>query len=297
VSIPVFADDSHPYSVRSRNGGSPAADGRPLTVIDVAIETRRPRIVLRLRADKEILPVVRQTLRALAQSIGAQAEALQDAELAVTEAVANAVRHAYGHGDGWVEVSIEARPAELLVVVRDEGRGMRDPWHDKGRRRGGLGLTVIQSVASDVEIRSKRGVGTEVVMALPGPESEPPEHPADGGSTVEQVTRRLVAMASAQSDLPPARITEALLAAELIARYALDRVAGDTVHIRLDRRSSGIELRVGPLEVDGAAGLLEDARVPVLGSIIERFADQVWAVPHHHAQPDEGEQLAASFLA
>ncbi len=296
MSLPLFTHESNPFSNSSGNGRGP--DGRrDPTVIDVAIETRRPRIELRLRADKDVLPVVRQALRALAQSIGAQPEALQDAELAVTEAVANAVRHAYGHEDGWVDVSIEARAADLLVVVRDEGKGMRDPWHDKGRRRGGLGLTVIQSVANDVEIRSRRGVGTEVVMALPGANGEPPEDPADGDSTVEQVTRRLVAMASAQSDLPPARITEALLAAELIARHALDRVAGDTVHLRLDRLSGGIELKVGPLETDGAAGLLNDARVPVIGSIIERFADRVRVVPRDRARPGDGEQLAASFLA
>jgi anti-sigma regulatory factor (Ser/Thr protein kinase) len=293
----VFADEPDPFSNSSRNGRGPIRERRDLTSIDVTIETGRPRIELRMRADKDILPIVRQTLRALAQSIGAQPEALQDAELAVTEAVANAVRHAYGHGDGRVDVSIEARPDELLVVVRDEGKGMRDPWHDKGRRRGGLGLTVIQSVACDVEIRSKRGVGTEVVMALPGPDGDLSEENGEGGSTVEQVTRRLVAMASAQSDLPPARITEALLAAELIARHALGRVAGDTVHVRLDRLPTGIELKVGPLEVDGTAALLEDARVPVLGSIIERFADDVRAVPPDRARPGDGEQLAASFLA
>lgn len=267
-------------------------------MIDVQIETGRPRLELRVRTHKDGLPLIRQALRALAQSTGAEPESLRDAELAVTEACANAVRHAYRNGDGVFEVTLEARPRELLAIVRDEGRGMRDPWHDRGRERGGLGLTVIESVAHDVEIRSERGVGTEVVMALPGSRYEPADEESFVASaTVEQVVRRLVAMAAAQSDLPAARVTEALLAAEMIARHATERAIGDRVHVRLDRIARGIDLRVGPLEPGGTAAILADADVPPLGSVVERFSDRVWAVPAAESPSGEGEQLAARFLA
>lgn len=297
MSIPVPADEPDPYSHANPNGSGQDPLGGAPTVIDIEIETRRPRLEMRMQAEKDALPLVRQALRALAQSIGADPEGLQDAELALTEACANAVRHAYRDGAGMFDVALEARPRELLAIVRDEGRGMRDPWGDRGRD-GGLGLTVIESIARDVEIRSERGVGTEVVMALPGARYEPiDEESFAPGTTVEQVVRRLVAMAAAQSDLPAGRVTEALLAAEMIARHAADRVAGDRVHVRLDQIAHGIDLRVGPLEAGGTAEILRDADVAVLGSVIERFADRVWAIPAADGSSGEGERLAARFLA
>jgi serine/threonine-protein kinase RsbW len=261
-------------------------------VIRAQIDTRRPRLELRLEADKDRLALVRQALRALAQATGTDAEALHDAELAITEACSNAMRHAYRNGNGFVDVTIEARAAELLIIVRDAGKGMRDPWNDRGRK-GGLGLTVIETVAREVEIRSERGAGTEVVMALPGPAPELYECAGTSDAIAEQVVRRLVAMAAAQADLPPARVTEALLAAELIARHVPDKVTGDCIEVALDRIADGIELRVGPLPSDGATEILADADVPVVGSVIERFADGVWTA----RDGGPGEQLAVHFKA
>lgn len=293
MSIPMFAGEPDPRSYPLSSNGSGPAHSAAQAVILAKIATRRPLLELRLEADKDRLPLVRQALRALAQATGADAEQLQDAELAVTEACANAIQHAYRHGRGFVDVTIEARAAELLVVVRDAGKGMRDPWNDRGRKSG-LGLTVIETVARDVEIRSERGVGTEVVMALPGPDLELFERASTSGAVAEQVLRRLVAMAAAQADLPPARVTEALLAAELIARHVSGKVTGDCIEVALDRVADGIELRVGPLPSDGATEVLAEADVPLVGSVIERFADGVWAARDGFG-PDE--QLAVRFKA
>lgn len=295
MSIPLFAGQPDPRSYPSDNGSGPAA--RPArgsqSVIKAQIDALRPRLELRLEADTDRLPFVRQALRALAEATGTEAEALQDAELAVTEACSNAMRHGYRNGQGFVDLSIEARAGELLVIVRDQGKGMRDPWNDRGRKTG-LGLTVIESVAHDVEIRSERGAGTDVVMALPGPKPERLEGAKTSGAIAEHVVRRLVAMAAAQADMPPARVTEALLAAELIARHAPGKVTGDWVEVALDRVDDGIELRVGPLPSDGAGDILAEADVPMVGSVIERFADRVWAVRDGFG-PDE--QLAVHFKA
>ncbi len=46
--------------------------------------------------------------------------------LAVTEAVTNAVRHAYSGSTGTVTLSAEASPDELVVTVTDEGHGSLD---------------------------------------------------------------------------------------------------------------------------------------------------------------------------
>ncbi len=246
---------------------------------------------MRLRSDKHVLPLVRQALRAVADSAGASHTTLQDAELAVTEASANAVRHAYRNGDGVIEVTIEARSTELLAVVRDRGRGMRGHWRDNARR-GGLGLTVIESVAHDLEIRTERGVGTEVAMALPGLDTARLDDDRLAAMTGEQVIGRFVAMTCAQADLAPAQVSEAQVAAELVARHATAHLSTDTLRARLTSHGPDIELRVGPLVTDGASAALREADVPPLGSVIERFTDRVWAVA---ATAQEDEQLAARF--
>lgn len=297
MSIPLPADEPRVQHHVS-NGSGPARQPGARPVIDVEIDTVRPRVELRVRAEKDGVPLVRQALRALALATGAEPDSLQDAELAVTEAAANAVLHAYRDGEGVFEVSLEARARDMLAIVRDEGRGMGDAWDAHGHAHDGLGLAVIESIASDVEIRSARDEGTEVVMALPGTRYEPlDEEATTPGEIVEQVVRRLVALAAAQVDVPTARVTEVLLAAEMIARHAVHHVTVDHVHVLIDYVDGGIELHVGPLEAGGTSALLDDADVPTLGSVIERFADKVWAVPAPESPSGVGERLAARFMA
>jgi serine/threonine-protein kinase RsbW len=293
--VPALFADEPDRSIYSLNGWRrPSGTSRSQQpMIDVEVATTRPRVDMRLSSDKEILPLVRQALRAVADSAGAPPGTLQDAELALTEASANAVRHAYRNGDGVIEVTIEARQSELIAVVRDRGRGMHGSWRDHARR-GGLGLTVIESVAHDLEIRTERGVGTEVAMALAGPDTALLDDAALGAATGEQVVRRFVAMTCAQADLSPAQVSEAQHAAELIARHAATHLVADRLRARIHSRGRDIELRVGPLVAGGAAATLRDADVPPLGSVIERFADRVWIVS---ATADEGEQLAVRFVA
>jgi serine/threonine-protein kinase RsbW len=294
MPFPVFADDGRP-SVRGNEHKSP--DGPALAsrwLVEVEIDTDGPRLELRAEADKDGLPLARQALRALGHSVGADFDALHDAELALTEACANAIRHAYPGEQGTIGVSIEARGSEIHAVVRDHGRGM-PAERPAPQPIGGLGLKVIEAVARDVEIKSEKGLGTEVSMGLPvsGSSDELPD--LGDGLAIERVIRRLVAIAAAQSDLPPARITEALMAAEIAARHAPSRVVGKAVRLRIERDRQGIQLFFGPFVPGGAKAILLGAGVPVLGSIIERFADAVWEVPPETGRASDGEELALRF--
>lgn len=275
--------------------GLPGAPGSSrATVIDAEIDTWRPGVELRLEATKDALPLVRQALRGLGESLHADGDALHDAELAVTEACANVAMHAYQGHQGTIEVSLEARACELLAIVRDNGRGMR--LTDRGRSvdAGGLGLAVIEGLASQLEIRSERRQGTEVVMTIALGADEPQIDP-ERGLVAERVVRRLAAMTGAQTDLTPDRIMEALLVVELIVRHAHGRLLGDKMEVRLDRLGHGFELRVGPLERDGAAAVVHDADVPVLGSLIERLADRVREILPAPERATDGERLAVCF--
>jgi serine/threonine-protein kinase RsbW len=268
------------------------------TVIEAAIDLRRPRIELRTRADKDGLPLIRQALRALGQASGAGSGALHDAELALTEACANAVLHAYDDDEGAVEVTIELRPTELLATVRDHGRGMppRNAAPAAGAI-GGLGLSLIEAVARDVEVRTQPHGGTEVVMTLQA-SADLTATKAEGsspaeGSPVEGVVRRLTAMAAAQADLTHERITDALLAAELVTHHASRRVVGDVLRARIERGGGGLQLAIGPLEPDGGAAVLRDTEVPVLGPVVEQLAQGVRAAP----EADGSEELVLHFAA
>ena len=96
-----------------------------------------------------------------------------------------------------------------------------------------------------------------------------------GVEPAERVLRRLVAVVAAQADMPSDRLMEALLVAELVARYGLRHLLGERVRIRLDRAGEGFELRVGPLEPGGAEAVVSESDVPGIGSVVERLADDV----------------------
>lgn len=82
--------------------------------------------------------------------------------LAVSEAVANVVRHAYpGTGpSGRVEVEAELEDQSIVVSVSDGGAGLTGQTE---RERNGMGLPVIGRVADGVTVLSDE-TGTRVTM-------------------------------------------------------------------------------------------------------------------------------------
>lgn len=253
-------------------GAQLAAPG--IVMFHVEIGILKPEVRLRVPAAEDSLPIVRQAMRSLGETVDAEIEALEDAELAVTEAMANAVEHAYGGGEGDVHVFLSARDTDLLVTVRDEGVGMPEKAGVRGEGRG-FGLAMIEGIASNVEIRG--GDGTEVAMEFPIGRSVP--ETVDGGipgvDPAERVLRRLVAVVAAQLDMSTERVLESLLVAELVARNALRYLTGDHAEIRIGPEGQGFELRVGPLEENGAKAVVADSDVPVVGSVVERLTDDV----------------------
>jgi len=125
-------------------------------------------------ARPENVAIARQALAGLCEALGTDAKVLADVKLAVTEACTNVVVHAYAEDDEHASFEVEATPGadELLVVVRDYGRGIVPRAESPGL---GLGLPLIAALTRTVQIRSgsdARG-GTEVVMTFAlQPESE-----------------------------------------------------------------------------------------------------------------------------
>jgi len=255
-------------------------------VIDIEIGIVQPELTLQMPANQDTLPLVRQALRSLGETVDADIEALEDAELAVTEACANAVEHAYADGEGDIQVRFSPGESELEVSVADQGVGIPVDIRTSGVG-GGFGLPMIDSIATSVNFAD--GAGTRITMALPLGRPEPPvavDGALPGVEPAERILRRLVAVVAAQRDMSSERVMEGLLLAELVARNALRYLTGDTVSVGIDLVDAGFELRVGPLEPGGAQAVIEDSEVPVVGSVLERLADEV-RVDH----ADDGESI------
>ncbi len=96
---------------------------------------------------------------------------VSDAELIVTELLANAIEHTTGHA--WVELSwLQDRP---VLVVRDLGASFQLPEvGEAGAVRvpdldsdGGRGLFLVSQLAPALAVAARRGGGSEITAELP----------------------------------------------------------------------------------------------------------------------------------
>lgn len=116
-----------------------------------------------LPAAPRSVAAARRIVRSFARDLDVDVDAV---ELAVSEAVANAVVHAYEDERGVVEVQAAAAPYELCVVIRDRGRGLAAGGAGGG---GGFGLRIIRRLARHVEVAdSPRGVTLTMTFPLGG---------------------------------------------------------------------------------------------------------------------------------
>jgi len=133
-------------------------------VSEIAMTPRSSGFELELAAETDNVPLVRHALRGLLEASGVDEERISDITLAVTEACANAVLHAYPDTIGQFEASAELSAAgELVVTVRDHGSGMSPRVNSPGL---GVGLPVMAAIADALEIDTPEGAGTVVRMTF-----------------------------------------------------------------------------------------------------------------------------------
>ena len=99
-------------------------------------------------------------------------EELGDIKTAVSEAVTNAIVHAYPDSLGKIVMRSRILEGDVLeITIRDWGRGIpdvdkaRQPLYTTGgEERSGMGFTIMESFMDKVTVRSAVNKGTTVVM-------------------------------------------------------------------------------------------------------------------------------------
>lgn len=110
--------------------------------------------------------MARRAMEEYLDEAGLVGDEREDLVLALDEACANVIRHAFPGGSGRISMTAELREEQVVVEVEDDGVGfdasvprpMPGPYDTSGR-----GLSIIRDVMTSVDVDSSPG-GTRVVM-------------------------------------------------------------------------------------------------------------------------------------
>jgi anti-sigma regulatory factor (Ser/Thr protein kinase) len=125
-----------------------------MIVVDRALNRSYPAVAASVRQ-------ARAAVAELAQAAGASPDKLDSIRLAVSEAVSNAVLHAYPAEPGQILVTAALAGSEFWVLVADDGGGLGTSSAKAGL---GVGLTLIAQEADDFTIGPRATRGVEVRM-------------------------------------------------------------------------------------------------------------------------------------
>lgn len=114
----------------------------------------------------------RAAVACFAAQLDPTVEELGDIRTAVSEAVTNAIVHAYPNALGMVTLRCRILKGQVLdIVVKDKGVGigdieqaMRPMYTTGGSDRSGMGFTIMESFMTTLSITSEPGKGTTVHM-------------------------------------------------------------------------------------------------------------------------------------
>ena len=254
-----------------------------------------PNVRLTLLSRRENVVAVRDVLAGLDESLDLGGT-VEDIKAAVSEAANNVVMHAYGAGEGPMEVEIALAGRELEVVVRDHGVGIGPRSIDDRHPGRGIGLAVIEALTASCELRDHAGPGVEVAMRfdvplqpqLPGlvlaqhDLGHSPSADAEAlaiwiapASLSAGVFDRVVTGLAARAGFSIDRLSDVQLVMDALTARIVPALAGDRVRLAAAVHPRGVELRVAPLRSGGSFSLVADSAIAELGPVIERLADEV----------------------
>ncbi len=130
---------------------------------------------LKIPADSENLDIIRKFIAGIAATMGFSEEEIYQMELAVDEACANVIKHAYVDektNEKNINVTVKKKTDQIEIKIADKGVGF-DPSriqspdmekYLKEMKQGGLGIHLIKSLMDDVKFHINPGVRNEVRM-------------------------------------------------------------------------------------------------------------------------------------
>ena len=115
---------------------------------------------------------VRSTVACFAAQMDPTLNELEDIKTAISEAVTNAIVHAYPDSIGKITIKARITSENILeLIVKDRGRGIpnideaRQPMFTTGgEERSGMGFTIMESFMDKLSVRSVPNKGTTVMM-------------------------------------------------------------------------------------------------------------------------------------
>ncbi len=247
-----------------------------------------PSVEFALPARIENVALIRHALSGLAETLGMEAGEVADLKTVVTEACTNVVSHAYEPDQtGELIVSAGVAGNNMVIRVRDFGRGIR-PLADVERRSLRLGLPLIAALTDGLEVGTSPGGGTTLTMRLKmgthanGDGARPVRESAsetrieiDAGAVLAPVLSRVISMFATRADFSVDRLADVVLLSDAISAGSPDRFPRGRATLHVAERTGGFEVRIGPLNSDGAQRLLDGMRIPELDASLETLAEEV----------------------
>lgn len=121
-----------------------------------------PTLAFSLETRPAVLAGLRRAVGRWLASHGLSDEQVFDIALAVSEASANAIEHAYGPVDATFEVSCTIDEREVVVDVSDAGS-----WRPLGQRERGRGLDIMSRLMDELQVqRTETGTRVRLVKKL-----------------------------------------------------------------------------------------------------------------------------------
>lgn len=126
---------------------------------------------MKIPCKPEYVRTVRRAIAEFVQSNNLPRSVVEEIEIAASEAVANAVRHAYNGQKCQRQVRIKCsqRPEGLVLEITDKGCGFEVPVGNAipnidVDREGGFGIMIMRNLMDRVQYTSRPHIGTRVKM-------------------------------------------------------------------------------------------------------------------------------------
>ena len=128
---------------------------------------------VKFSAKSENESFARVIVASFASKLDPTLDEIADIKTAVSEAVTNSIIHGYDEDESkFVNIRCEIEDKTITISVEDFGNGIEDldmamqPLYTSKPEleRSGMGFTVMESFMDNIEVFSKKGEGTKVIM-------------------------------------------------------------------------------------------------------------------------------------